>query len=65
MAYNISVNNLIFKYKVGININVENSFVGGVPFMMEKRLKLNLNPCNFEVNLLRIVTAPFFNPRNA
>lgn len=65
MAYNISVNNLIFKYKVRININLENCFVGGVPFMMEKRLKLKLDPCNFEVNLLRIVIAPFFNPGKA
>lgn len=33
--------------------------------MMEKRLKLSLNPYNFEVKLLRIVIAPFFNPGNA
>lgn len=65
VAYNISVNDLFFKYKARINISLENCFLGGVPFMMEKRLKLNLSPYNFEVDLLRIVIAPFFNPGNA
>lgn len=65
MAYNISVNNLIFKYKVGININLENCFVGGVPFMMEKRPKLNFNPYNFEAILLIIIIALFLNPKNS
>lgn len=66
MAYNVSVNNSIFKYKVRININLENCFVGGVPFMMEKKTETerfkDLNPYNFEVNLLRIVIAPFLTP---
>lgn len=32
IAYNISVNNIIFKYKIRININLENYFVGGLFF---------------------------------